>query len=271
MKGKLNWQDPKVVNIFDEVTLWSAPFGRLLLEHIPMKPNCKILDIGFGTGFPLLELSQRFGEGSHIYGMDIWEEGMARAKEKIEVLGINNVTIFNQSAESIPLENNAVDLVCSNLGVNNFDNKNKVLEEIFRVLKKGGTLAVTTNPIGTFEELFQIFDEVFDEINLNKNVLAEYIRHRGTKEGLIKDVERFGLKKIKTVSDKTNFRFSSALALFDHSLIRIGFLDSWEKLVEEKFRKRFFYLVQQKIDTYIKQYGIFHISVPMLYLEFAKE
>jgi len=40
MKSKLDWQKMEVVNVFDEATLWAAPFGRLLLEDIPMQPKC---------------------------------------------------------------------------------------------------------------------------------------------------------------------------------------------------------------------------------------
>ncbi|MEE9430720.1 MAG: class I SAM-dependent methyltransferase [Melioribacteraceae bacterium] len=94
MKKLLDYKCKEVVNIFDEVTLWSAPFGRLLLENIPMKSEAKIVDIGFGTGFPLIELSQRFGEKSKIYGIDIWEEGINRTKDKINTLELNNIELI---------------------------------------------------------------------------------------------------------------------------------------------------------------------------------
>lgn len=96
MKKTLGWESREVANIFDEVTLWSAPFGRMLLEHIPMMPRAKIVDIGFGTGFPLIELSQRFGDQAKIYGIDIWQEGINRAKDKIKILAINNIEILEE-------------------------------------------------------------------------------------------------------------------------------------------------------------------------------
>ena len=61
MKPLLDWQNPEIVDIYDEVNLWSAPFGLLLLEQLPMQPGLTIVDVGFGTGFPLIELAQRFG------------------------------------------------------------------------------------------------------------------------------------------------------------------------------------------------------------------
>lgn len=150
MKKILDWQSKQVVNIFDEITLWSAPFGRLLLENIPMKPNTKIVDIGFGTGFPLIELSQVFGEKSKVYGIDIWKEGINLAKEKINVLEINNIEILEESAAKISIENNCIDLVTSNLGVNNFEQKEEVYLEIHRILKKRGKAVYNNQSDGYF-------------------------------------------------------------------------------------------------------------------------
>ena len=146
MKKILDWESKEVANIFDEATLWSAPFGRLLLENIPMTPKAKIVDIGFGTGFPLIELSQRFGDKSKIYGIEIWKEGINRAKEKIKTLEIRNIEIIEESATNISIGDSQIDLVTSNLGVNNFEEKEKVYFEIKRILKRGGRLSITTNP-----------------------------------------------------------------------------------------------------------------------------
>ena len=164
MKQTLNWKSREVVNIYDEVSLWAAPFGRLLLENIPMIPGAQVVDIGFGTGFPLIELSQRFGDKSNIYGIDIWEEGILRTKTKIAALEINNIKILEESAASIRIGDNQIDLVTSSLGVNNFEQRGEVYLEIHRILKKGGRLCLTTNPVGTFEELFEVFDSVFQEM-----------------------------------------------------------------------------------------------------------
>ena len=272
MKRILDWQKMEVVNIFDEATLWAAPFGRLLLENIPMKPKSQVLDIGFGTGLPLIELSQRFGEDSTIYGIDIWKEGIERTKEKIRVFELNNIQIFEESATTIPLEDNSIDLVCSNLGVNNFEEKEKVLREVFRVLKKGGSLCITTNPIGTFDELFQIMEEVISEMQLteSKVVFKEYIQHRGTEQTIMDEIEAAGFETAKIIADETNMRFVNAAALFDHILIRIGFRTSWEKFVSEENRAIFFQKIKNKIEGKIKEKGEFNIVIPMLYFQFLK-
>ena len=272
MKGTLNWQTPEVVNIFDEASLWAAPFGRILLENIPMKPQSKVLDLGFGTGFPLVELSQRFGSSSKIYGMDIWEEAIMRAKEKISVLGLQNIEIFEQSAEQIPLPNNEIDLICSNLGVNNFDQKEKIFRECNRVLKTGGYLCISTNPKGTFKELFDLFEKILQQLNLSEtlNAFQIYIDHRDTQSSLQNYISKFGFTLSKALTDKTKIRFVDAAALLDHGLIRIGFLEYWEKLIPKEHHTQFFETLIQLVDRQIKRYGIFEMTIPILYLEFRK-
>ena len=272
MKKLLNWKSREVVNIFDEVTLWSAPFGRLLLENIPMFPKAQIVDIGFGTGFPLIELSQRFGEPSIIYGVEIWKEGISRAKEKISTLDINNIEIIEESATKMSISDHQIDLVTSNLGVNNFDDKELVYLEINRILKQGGTLAITTNPIGTFKELFEIFNAIFGEANLEEEQqkLKKHIEHRNNKQGLISEIEKYGFRLVKTISDTTNLRFVDSVAILNHSLIRIGFREVWENMIGEENINEFFSRLVDKITDIIDTEGEFIMTIPMLYLEFEK-
>ena len=61
MKDYLNFNfeanNSDFVSVYDELPLWSAPFGMTLLETIKLKENAKVLDVGCGTGFPLLEIA----------------------------------------------------------------------------------------------------------------------------------------------------------------------------------------------------------------------
>jgi len=272
MKEKLNYQDAEIVNIYDEVNLWTAPFGRLLLENIPMKKGITIVDVGFGTGFPLVELSQRFDETSKIYGIDIWKGGIERTKEKIQTLQLKNIEILNKSAIEIDLENSSVDLVTSNLGVNNFDEREKVYIELHRILKIGGKISITTNPIGTFKELFNIFDEVMVESGLTKSIqlLSDYIANRNTEEGIIEEFSNSKFKFVKRKIESTNMRFMSGESLLNHSLMRIGFREGWDKLVDDADRSKFYTNLCSKLNRRILENGAFEMTVPILYLEFEK-
>jgi SAM-dependent methyltransferase len=63
----------------DELPLWSAPFGMRLLEAVPLDPGAAVLDVGCGTGFPLLELAHRLGPRARLVGLDPWAAVLGRA------------------------------------------------------------------------------------------------------------------------------------------------------------------------------------------------
>lgn len=72
--------------------LWSVPFGRVLLENIDYTFNIKhILDIGSGTGFPLLELSQRFSISTHLHGNSVVQKAIDYIQQKITILSLDVV------------------------------------------------------------------------------------------------------------------------------------------------------------------------------------
>ena len=124
LKQNFDWNDFDLVSVIDEIPLWSAPFGLKLLDVIKLKPNINALDIGSGLGFPLLEVAQRLGTSSKVYGIDPWERAIERVKIKIKQYDLTNVEIINGAAEKLPFENHFFDLIVSNNGINNVENVN---------------------------------------------------------------------------------------------------------------------------------------------------
>jgi SAM-dependent methyltransferase len=83
----LNFDSPENVQFFDELPLWSAPFGVRLFEQIHLRKNITAVDIGSGAGFPLTELAIRLGKSCTVYGIDPWEAAIVRAARQDEVFG----------------------------------------------------------------------------------------------------------------------------------------------------------------------------------------
>lgn len=187
-------------------------------------------------------------------------------------LGIDNVQIIDASATRIPLEDDSIDLVTSNLGINNFEDKTEVYTEINRVLKKDGSLCITTNPMGTFNELFQIMMQVCDSMNLDKAhaSLKDYVNNRSTKEQIIEEFGNHSFELVNKQETVTKMRFVDAKAVFNHSLIRIGFRAYWEQMIQETNSEDFFEAVIKEIGKVIAINAVFEMTVPILYLEFRK-
>src|SRR5215471_1811798 len=119
--------DPEIASAVDQVSLWAARFGHFLLDHLDLRPNQNILDVACGTGFPLFELAQVHGASCQVTGVDIWRQGLARARLKAQVYRCPNVRIVEADASRLPFADATFDLIVSNLGVSNFADPAAVL------------------------------------------------------------------------------------------------------------------------------------------------
>src|SRR5437763_9373696 len=175
-----DFNSPQVIAAYDEVALWSAMFGLLLLEEVPLANVTNALDVGCGTGFPLIELAERLGSRAHVHGIDPWSGGLKRAAEKIASRGTPNVTLHEGSAAAMPFADATFDLIVSNLGVNNFDDRAAAIRECRRVAKPGATLALTTNLQGHMQQLYAVFTGVLRDDHDALDRLRAHVEHRAT-------------------------------------------------------------------------------------------
>ncbi len=268
-----DWQTTGIAEVMDELSVWSAYFGITLFDYIPIKRNCKILDVGFGNGFPLIELAQRFGSSSKVYGVDIWHAAVERARRKIETLNLDNVEIIENDASNMPFDANFFDMVVTNIGINNFENKQKVINEVYRVLKPNGTFVMTTNTDKTFREFYEIFQETIIELNLKsiEAKLEEHIKNRMNSEILEAHLEKTGFAISKTLHEAFFLRFLDGTALLNHTFINIAFLQEWKKLIPSENRESFFTALENNLNKRAKRFGELKLSVPIIYIEGTKQ
>ncbi|MDP4090477.1 MAG: methyltransferase domain-containing protein [Bacillota bacterium] len=264
--------DNDMVCCYDELPLWSSPFGIMLLNNIPLKRNSSVVDIGCGTGFPLLELAQRLGESCRIFGIDPWEAAVSRAIRKKEQFRIKNVEIIKGVGEDMPFSGEQIDMITSNLGINNFEDPDRILKECFRVIKPGGKLIFTTNLYGHFDEFYLLFRAVLCCLKLEDEVsrLSKHIKKRYSMEAIEELVNRNGFLVKKVIRDNYSMRFADGSAFLNHYFIKLAFLQDWKEIVPENHRNAVFTALENRLNEIAEKNGEILFTVPMAYVECEK-
>ena len=143
--------DPITSNLYDE-----CQTGALPAEAVKASLGCgnptalaelrageTVLDLGSGGGIDVLLSARRVGPAGKAYGLDMTDEMLALARENRRKAGVQNAEFLKGEIENIPLPDNSVDVVISNCVINLSADKNRVLQEAFRVLRPGGRFAVS--------------------------------------------------------------------------------------------------------------------------------
>jgi demethylmenaquinone methyltransferase/2-methoxy-6-polyprenyl-1,4-benzoquinol methylase len=128
---------------------------RLIQKVANLKPKT-VLDIATGTG-DLAILAAQMTEAQEIIGADISEGMMQVGRKKVEALGLSQrVQMKTGDSENLPFDNDYFDVVTVAFGVRNFENLDKGLQEILRVLKPNGALYIleTSQPKNAIIRLF---------------------------------------------------------------------------------------------------------------------
>lgn len=105
---------------------------------VELKEGGVVLDLGCGAGLDLYLYAKAVGSGGKVYGLDISEDMVNKARQNMEKTGLKNVEILTGESGQLPFSDNFFDVVASNGIYNLSPDKEAVMREVFRVLKQGG-------------------------------------------------------------------------------------------------------------------------------------
>lgn len=137
---EIDWNE--MAKSFDRWLPFIQPVADQLISLAEISEGQKILDVASGTGEPSLTISRRFGNRISLTGVDGAEAMVAAAHEKVQREGLQGLSFRQMKAEHLTFPSNQFDRVISRFGVMLFDNPSAGLQEMRRVLKEGGKMAI---------------------------------------------------------------------------------------------------------------------------------
>ncbi|MFT7072625.1 bifunctional demethylmenaquinone methyltransferase/2-methoxy-6-polyprenyl-1,4-benzoquinol methylase UbiE [Patiriisocius sp. Uisw_017] len=122
---------------------------KKVVKMVASKNPQRILDIATGTGDLAIQYANAI-QATKIVGLDLSSGMLSVAKKKVADTPLDDKISFVQGdSEALPFEDESFDVISVSFGVRNFENLDKGLAEILRVLKKGGLFVILETSVPT--------------------------------------------------------------------------------------------------------------------------
>ncbi|MCK4331422.1 MAG: class I SAM-dependent methyltransferase [Dehalococcoidia bacterium] len=117
-----------------------------IIRRSGIKEGMHVLDLGCGSGAFTPSVARAVGERGKMYALDIQPKMLKQLRNKLfrpENKDIKNIKLIEGNAYELPFDNGSLDLVYMVTVLQEISDRNKALQQVRRVLKPGGFLAVT--------------------------------------------------------------------------------------------------------------------------------
>ena len=151
-----------------------------------------VLDLGSGGGIDCFLAADRVGETGHVIGVDMTHAMVDLARQNAEKLNAKNVVFKLGKIEAIPQQDASVDLVISNCVIALSPDKDRVFDEIHRILKPGGRFVVSD---------MVVTEELPDEVRSSAEEWVSCVGGADLFSRYLDRMERSGFDDVEVLSD----------------------------------------------------------------------
>ena len=152
-----------------------------------------VLDLGSGGGIDCFLAAKAVGPTGQVIGVDMTHEMVALARDNAAKLGTENVVFKLAQIESIPEPDDTIDLVISNCVIALAPDKDRVFEDIFRVLKPGARFVISDMVVD---------EELPEDVRRDASEWVACVGGADLKSRYLGRMERAGFDRIELLEDR---------------------------------------------------------------------
>ena len=119
-------------------------FGRRTVERLQLPSGARVLDVCCGSGASAIPASEAVGLDGSVLGVDLAENLLALARSKANQLGLKNIEFRTGDMLELDLPDASFDAVICVFGIFFVPDMKSGLRALWRMVRPGGKLAVTT-------------------------------------------------------------------------------------------------------------------------------
>ncbi|AME09615.1 MULTISPECIES: methyltransferase domain-containing protein [Gemella] len=134
--------DEKIINEFPDEINMGLSCGNPI-QHLKLKEGQSLIDLGCGAGMDIFISRMKYPKAGTLYGLDRLDSMLEKAKSVRDKKGLKDIEFIKGELISIPLKDKVVDRVISNCVINLEPDKQKVYNEIYRILNDEGMFVIS--------------------------------------------------------------------------------------------------------------------------------
>jgi ubiquinone/menaquinone biosynthesis C-methylase UbiE len=222
---------------------WTKRFTDLADKHMDLRDSDNMLYINAGTGNHALAIFERFGEKTDVFASCENEDLLKIARDKAAALG--SPVDFS----TIRFEDDAFDAVLADASLVRSADIEPFIENVVRVARTGGDLAILLPSAGSFGEVFSLLWEVMFEEDLNEDGTVENLISQLPTLSHVEDVaKRTGMVNINTQTANELFEYENGNDFITSPLVADFLMPMWLDAMEEEQKERVTARLAQLID-----------------------
>lgn len=187
----------------------SIGYGQSELESIPsesilgvgcgaptrfadIKEGEVVVDLGSGAGIDVFIAANKVGQSGKAIGIDMTDEMLEKARSNARTNGYTNVEFRKGDIEeTLPVDDNSVDLVISNCVINLTVDKTATFRQVYRILKDGGRMIISD----------LVTDKEVHGESVDAEKWCECIDGALTRENYLESIRQADFSKIEVINE----------------------------------------------------------------------